>query len=131
MKEYIFNGKYSGVYVITANNNYTLFSNTSMGSGHGHCDNLHISIDYNNTAYLVDCGRYTYVDNDQRIYLKSMYAHNSVILDDKPSSNPKSSWDMKNFVNVGQNYFNRVKNISLLSGYIYDKRVFFITEKLL
>lgn len=38
---------------------------------------------------------------------------------------------MKNFVNVGQNYFNRVKNISLLSGYIYDKNYFFHNRKVI
>lgn len=58
-----------------------------------------------------------------------MYAHNSVILDDKPSSNPKSSWDMKNFVNVGQKLFLLLKYIKFL--WIHYIKIIFITEKLL
>lgn len=47
-----------------------------------------------------------------RIYLKSMKAHNSLILDNKPACIPNSSWDMEKFFNVGKNYFKRIKNIS-------------------
>lgn len=35
-----------------------------MGSGHGHCDNLHLSLQFNNIPFLVDCGRYTDVENE-------------------------------------------------------------------
>ncbi|MFV0550348.1 MAG: alginate lyase family protein [Anaerorhabdus sp.] len=95
----------------------TMFVNGTLGSGHGHCDNLHISLCYNGEFILIDSGRYTYrEDHELRPYLKSMKAHNTVIIDDNPHSVPEGSWSIKEFCKPLKNYESSVHEIHYLEG---------------
>lgn len=99
----------AGVYMFKNGdeNNFssTMFVNGSLGSGHGHCDNLHVSMAYQSEFILVDSGRFTYrEDHPLRMYLKSMEAHNIVVIDNKPHSIPKGSWGMQEFCKPLKNY---------------------------
>ena len=104
-----FDGIASGMFTTRSNwdvdANFTMFTNGSLGSAHGHADNLHISTVYNGDPVLIDSGRYTYREDDpQRIELKAMAAHNSVILDDQDASVPTGSWTYRQFVNPHKTY---------------------------
>ena len=85
-----FDGYASGVFTTRScwgsSANFTMFTNGSLGSGHGHSDNLHVSLCMNGKPVLIDSGRYTYrEDHEERIRLKSVAAHNSLVIDDHPS----------------------------------------------
>ncbi|MDN6294369.1 MAG: heparinase II/III family protein [Staphylococcus equorum] len=88
--------------------NFTLFSNGTMGSGHAHADNNHLSIYYKGKGIIIDSGRYTYREDDpRRIYLKSSQAHSSVIVDKVAGSIPNSSWTYESYIKP---IANRVKH---------------------
>ena len=75
------------------NDNYSYFHCGTLGSGHGHADLLHISIFANGEDYLIDPGRYTYIEgNEEREYLKSCKAHNTTIVDDEEFTKINGSW---------------------------------------
>lgn len=63
-----------------------------LGCGHGHDNILHFTIFANNRNYLIDSGRYTYVDNDWRELFKSSISHNTLGVDDLPNTIYKDSW---------------------------------------
>lgn len=73
--------------------NYLWFTCGSIGSGHGHGDMLHFDLTYKGEDFLIDSGRYTYVEGNQtRIELKNNYSHNTVIVDNKLFSEFRGSW---------------------------------------
>lgn len=74
------------------NADYWHLFNGNLGSGHGHAALGHLDLVMDGHDVLVDGGRYTYVDGTERRYLKSVEAHNTVMLDHKPFSLPKDSW---------------------------------------
>ena len=74
------------------NATYASFHIKKLGGGHGHDNLLHINIFGNGRDYLVDPGRYTYVNNAWRAYFKSSTNHNSLEVDGFPNSVYKDSW---------------------------------------
>ena len=73
--------------------NYMYFHCGTLGSGQGHADLLHISVFANGEDYLIDPGRYTYIEgNEEREYLKSCKAHNTTIVDDEEFTKLNGSW---------------------------------------
>lgn len=120
-KKYTYDGKDSGMYIIRSNwgnrASFTMFTNGSLGSGHGHSDNLHISIIYKGEFMLIDTGRYTYrEDNPLRLELKSSYAHNGIVLNNSPYCIPKSSWEYDNFGIIIKNYVKHKGKYHYLEG---------------
>ncbi|MFD1616304.1 alginate lyase family protein [Gelatiniphilus marinus] len=71
---------------------YSSFHLKKLGCGHGHDNILHFTIFANNKDYLVDSGRYTYVDNKWRDLFKSNISHNTLGVDDLPNTIYKDSW---------------------------------------
>ncbi|MDE3316591.1 heparinase II/III domain-containing protein [Lacticaseibacillus zeae] len=66
--------------------------NGDLGSGHGHAALGHVDLTIGGQDVLVDPGRYTYVDGTERRQLKSVAAHNTVMLDHRAFSLPNDSW---------------------------------------
>ncbi|WP_424321320.1 heparinase II/III family protein [Lacticaseibacillus chiayiensis] len=66
--------------------------NGNLGSGHGHAALGHVDLTIGGHDVLVDPGRYTYVDGTERRQLKSVAAHNTVMVDQRPFSLPNDSW---------------------------------------
>ncbi|WP_300348483.1 heparinase II/III family protein [Clostridium sp.] len=92
---------------------FTYLQNGTLGSGHGHSDLCHFSIHYGGKPFLVDTGRYTYVESDVlREYLKSAKAHNVSVIDDSPFAIPKNSWQYEKYPDVMKNYFCEKDNVS-------------------
>ncbi len=101
---------------------FTYIKNGTLGSSHGHSDLCHFSLNYGGKKFLVDSGRYTYVEEDfLREYLKSVNAHNVTKIDDCPFGIPNKSWDYNAYANTIKNYFREVDNISYVEcGYFYN-----------
>lgn len=78
--------------------NYLLFDcgpHGTMNCGHAHADALSIDLAANGRTTLVDPGTFTYTGSEQaRDWFRSSQAHNTLIVDNKPSSttNGPFSW---------------------------------------
>lgn len=62
---------------------YLIFHNGYTGGGHAHEDKLSFDLSVGGKDVLTDCGRYTYKWTDERKYLKSYKAHNTLAVDGK------------------------------------------------
>lgn len=71
---------------------YTSFHLKKLGCGHGHDNLLHFTIFANNQDYLIDSGRFSYVNNEWRKFFKSNISHNTLGVDNLPNSIYKDSW---------------------------------------
>lgn len=118
-----FDGFDSGMHTIRqswdTNAHYWMYSNGSLGSGHGHSDNQHLSFYGFGKPILVDGGRYTYrEDISARAALKDPYHHNSITLKSRMLSVPNGSWSYHQFVNVAKNYASHKGRYHYLEGSI-------------
>lgn len=116
-----FDGKDSGIYCVRSdwskNANFTQVSNGSLGSGHGHGDNLHFSLYYQGQPYLVDSGRFTYRDDHPlRVELKRMSSHNSLVLDNREMCIPESSWEYRSFGLPLKSYVRHMDGVHYFEG---------------
>lgn len=71
---------------------YTSFNLKKLGCGHGHDNLLHFTLFANYKDYLIDGGRYSYVDNEWREFFKNNKSHNTLGVDDLTNSIYKDSW---------------------------------------
>ncbi|AYE33672.1 heparinase II/III family protein [Clostridium septicum] len=115
---------------------FTYIQNGTLGSGHGHADLGHISLYYKGEPFLVDSGRYTYVEEDvMREYLKSAKAHNVSVIDKEPFGIPNKSWGYKKYSDVLKNYFVNKGEISYSEiaylGELKDKTQYTVIRKVL
>lgn len=129
----VFDGSDSGMYTTrsdwSTNASFTTFVNGSLGSGHGHCDNLHVSLYYKGHPILIDSGRFTYrEDIISRVYLKRMIAHNSVIVDDIEPSLPKDSWTYECFASPLKTYVKHKNHLHYYEGSIHSKNALWIRK---
>lgn len=142
-KQLCYDGTDSGMYVIrsswSSDASFTMFTNGSLGSGHGHSDNLHVSLTHKGQEILIDSGRYTYRENHAlRTQLKGMQAHNSIILDEHEYCLPSDSWGYTDFGLPLKNYVRHADNIHYLEGYmighdplqIWIRKVIFIAPSI-
>lgn len=69
---------------------------------HAHNDSLSFELYLKNEPILVDSGTYTYnlFDNGQRDYFRSIYAHNTVIVNSKNQIEHHEAFGAKNYPNV-------------------------------
>lgn len=72
---------------------YLRFHAGTLGAGHGHSDQTHISFVNKGKDFLVDAGRYTYVFDAGRKDFKDARAHNIVIVDNTECYPEKDSWE--------------------------------------
>lgn len=117
----VYDGVDSGMYVMRssweADASFTMFTHGSLGSGHGHSDNLHISLYYQGEPFLIDSGRYTYrEDHPMRVALKGMRAHNGVLIDDHAYCQPSDSWGYAAFGLPIKPYVRHMDTMHYLEG---------------
>ncbi|ATD55782.1 heparinase II/III family protein [Clostridium chauvoei] len=115
---------------------FTYIQNGTLGSGHGHTDLGHFSIYYKGEPFLIDSGRYTYVEDDiMREFLKSAKAHNVSVIDDEPFGIPNKSWGYNKYGDVLKNYFINKENINYAEiaylGELKDKTQYTVIRKIL
>lgn len=116
-----YDGEDSGMYTLRSSwdkdASFTMFTNGSLGSGHGHSDNLHLSACYQGDPVLIDSGRFTYrEDHPLRVQLKGMAAHNGVMIDDKTYCVPSDSWGYADFGLPLKNYVRHAGNLHYFEG---------------
>ena len=116
-----YDGEDSGMYTLRSSwdkdASFTMFTNGSLGSGHGHSDNLHLSVCYQGDPVLIDSGRFTYrEDHPLRVQLKGMAAHNGVMIDDKAYCVPSDSWGYSDFGLPLKNYVRHAGNLHYFEG---------------
>lgn len=116
-----YDGEDSGMYTLRSSwdkdASFTMFTNGSLGSGHGHSDNLHLSVCYQGDPVLIDSGRFTYrEDHPLRVQLKGMAAHNGVMIDDKAYCVPSDSWGYADFGLPLKNYVRHAGNLHYFEG---------------
>ena len=116
-----YDGEDSGMYTLRSSwdkdASFTMFTNGSLGSGHGHSDNLHLSACYQGDPVLIDSGRFTYrEDHPLRVQLKGMAAHNGVMIDDKAYCVPSDSWGYSDFGLPLKNYVRHAGNLHYFEG---------------
>ena len=97
--------------------NYLWFSCGAIGSGHGHANLLHFDLNYQGEDFLIDSGRYTYVEeNPVRVELKNCYAHNTTIVDNEMFSKFKGAWGIVEAALPLNNYYKFNKNFDYVEG---------------
>lgn len=110
----------SGNYVLrenqTSTSNYLCFHNGYTGGGHAHADKLHFDLMIKGRDVLVDAGRYTYLNNSQRRYIKSAKAHNVCLIDNKQYIEMTSQWETKNPALAVQYPFFDNEHCALIGG---------------
>ncbi len=116
-----YDGEDSGMYTLRSSwdkdASFTMFTSGSLGSGHGHSDNLHLSVCYQGDPVLIDSGRFTYrEDHPLRVQLKGMAAHNGVMIDDKAYCVPSDSWGYADFGLPLKNYVRHTDNLHYFEG---------------
>lgn len=120
-QELNFDGFASGMFTSRSNwekdAHFTLFTNGTMGSGHAHADNNHLSIYYEGKGIIIDSGRYTYREDDpRRMELKSAQAHSSVIVDGLAASVPNGSWTFERYLKPLANRVKHKKDFHYFEG---------------
>ncbi|MFB9056888.1 alginate lyase family protein [Mariniflexile ostreae] len=71
---------------------YTSLHLKKLGCGHCHDNIFHFNLYANQRDYLVDAGRYTYVNNKWREFFKSSINHNTLGVDNLANSVYETSW---------------------------------------
>lgn len=95
----------------------TVFLDGPLGSGHGHCDELHLSVWSNGRPILVDSGRYSYrEDSPDRPRLKGVSAHNVPTIDGHSTSEPLGSWEYKDFSYPLKPYVRHIAGLDYWEG---------------
>lgn len=86
------------------------------GGGHGHADKLHVDLVIHGEDVLVDSGRYTYVDCDERYRLKEAEAHNVTLVDGRGFSECTDSWTYRNLCTCAKQQFFDGKKAAFVEG---------------
>ncbi len=86
---------------------YLLFDGGHMDiiRAHGHDDFLHIDLTLFGKEFLVDTGRYTYMENVERKYFKESFQHNTTSVDNRSISSYVDSWHWDQVANITQPYW--------------------------
>lgn len=71
---------------------YFTLINGWHGSSHGHASTGSFTFQIDDYQLLIDSGRYSYVNNKLRIFLKGESAHNTLRIPGHPGTNITSSW---------------------------------------
>lgn len=118
--------------VILKDENYYLqvFNNDNITS-HRHIDLESFVYYIDNNPIFIDSGRYTYVYNKYRKYLKSQYSHNTLFIDNKCFAKTIDSWKIKNYVDNATINLARENIVvtSLKSKNVIYKRFFIVLDE--
>jgi len=96
-RDRIFTGADSGFYALKDEELYFTLFNGLHGSSHGHATQGNFTLDINNQPFIVDSGRYTYMEHPMRLQLKKEAAHNSVAINNHPATTIEGSWKYSSF----------------------------------
>ena len=84
---------------------FTAMKCGTLGSSHGHADQTQLLLHHRGMPFLIDSGRYTYVEEDPlRPLLKKPFAHNVCVIDDWSGGEPNGSWSYHRYDETLKNY---------------------------
>lgn len=63
-----------------------------IGGGHGHADLLHVDVVAHGHDVLVDSGRYTYCEKEERKILKQQASHTTIVVDGQDATVYENTW---------------------------------------
>lgn len=114
-----FDANISGNYYLKdKNKNYWHLFSGNLGSGHGHVSLGHLDLMIEGQEILIDPGRLTYINTDERRYLKSGASHNIISVDNMYPIEPKDSWKFSKETTSNRNYVNHSNKFDVVvSGY--------------
>ena len=88
-----------------ADASFTAMKCGTLGSSHGHADQTQLMLHYKGKPFLIDSGRYTYVEEDPlRPLLKKPFAHNVCVIDGWSGGEPNGSWSYHRYDETLKNY---------------------------
>lgn len=93
-----FYDKMAGLAVIKDNNYYLTCFNGLHGSSHGQSSQGSLTLSYRGVPILIDCGRYSYTECQERITLNKALSHNTLTLKNLEGSIIKSSWNYERLI---------------------------------
>jgi hypothetical protein len=94
---------------------YFALFNAFHSSAHKQSDDLSFVLTYQQTDYFVDSGKYNYVESDPyRIYMRSIFAHNSIAVDGE-------SYSVRDADNIGKSV---IEHSVISSNYSFVNRFF-------
>lgn len=107
------------------------FHNGTLGAGHGHADQSHISFVDRGRDFLVDAGRFSYVFGEGRKAFKDMRAHNVVVVDGIELYPEKDSWECHSLAKaIGTRASFKGDDIAFEGGHLgYQDRGVFVNRK--
>ena len=103
----------------------------NLGSGHGHISPLHIDVSGKANSFFIDSGRFTYVDNEKRLYYKSAEAHNIPMLKQGYPVLPKGSWSYTAISETSRGIFIQKNNYELMQAENYSYQDLIIRRKII
>ncbi|HEL2199834.1 TPA: alginate lyase family protein [Streptococcus suis] len=83
----------SGHSVVKEGDSYLCFKAGPMGSAHSHSDQNSLCFYNKGQPIVIDSGRFSYRECEERYLLKSAWAHSTCILDDNAPGQIKGSWE--------------------------------------
>lgn len=95
---------------------YIHFRNGFLGGGHGHSDKLHFSLCWDGEDVLVDSGRCHYVNDEDRIWFKSAFAHNTVLVDGRDHLGYQDAWGVEHGMTEVRQPMQQKNGVVLLEG---------------
>lgn len=104
----IFAGRDSGMMVYKDQDIYFTLFNGLHGSGHGHASIGSFTLQLDGQDIIVDSGRYTYVNSEQRIQLKELAAHNTLFVAKEPHTIIRDTWG---YDKLPKPLFHNIRNI--------------------
>ena len=126
-KEKLF-GDY-GLFVARKSGAFLATYNQNMASNHSHGDFTHFTYQKDDLRIL-DGGRYTYTESEERKYLK-LFSHNNIIIDGKSSLGYVNSWETNAHPLINPIYYKKNRHSFLEMSYYDDNREIFVKRRML
>lgn len=117
-----------GLFVARKNGAFLASYNQNMSSNHSHGDFTHITYQKDDVRIL-DGGRYTYTESEERKYLK-LFAHNNIIIDGKSSMGYVSSWETNAYPLINPIYYKKKRHSFVEMSYYDDHREIFVKRRM-
>ena len=117
-----------GLYVEKKAGAFLASFNQNMASNHSHGDFTHFTYQKDGIRIL-DGGRYTYTESEEREYLK-LFAHNNVIVDDKSSMGYVSSWETNAYPLINPIYYKKNRHTFVEMSYFDNSREIFSKRRM-
>ncbi|WP_029188557.1 alginate lyase family protein [Streptococcus suis] len=87
----------SGHSVVNEGDSYLCFKAGPMGSAHSHSDQNSLCFYHKGQPIIIDSGRFSYRECEERYLLKSAWAHSTCILDGYSPEQIKGSWEYNTY----------------------------------